>query len=192
MNSTQHNASLIAAIRGETSALHQRLDQLVMNSDPFANLDHYSRYLRMQYAFQCGIECLYQEPTLGAVFPDLPLRSRLFLVKQDLADLGVSEPSDDCKDLFPSAIDLPTATGWLYVSEGSRLGAAILFRQAAVLGLNENFGARHLAASQGGPGEKWREFTHAVSAIPFTHVETEWAKACAVAAFEYVIQLAQK
>ena len=68
-------------------------------------------------------------------------------------------------------MDLPTALGWLYVAEGSNLGAAFLLKWAAALGLNETHGARHLAASPEGRARHWRSFTEALDGIELTQAE---------------------
>ena len=61
--------------------------------------------------------------------------------------------------------------GWLYVVEGSNLGAAFLLKDAAKLGLGEEFGARHLAGAPEGRGLHWRTFTAALDEIELTEEE---------------------
>jgi protein TonB len=52
--------------------------------------------------------------------------------------------------------------GWLYVAEGSNLGAAFLLKEAVKLNLSGSFGARHLAGAPEGRGLHWRTFTAAL------------------------------
>ncbi|MGG6739801.1 UNVERIFIED_CONTAM: biliverdin-producing heme oxygenase, partial [Streptococcus suis] len=48
---------------------------------------------------------------------------------------------------------------WLYVSEGSTLGAAFLLKEVKEkLGLSETFGARNLAAYPEGRATVWKRF----------------------------------
>lgn len=85
-----------------------------------------------------------------------------------------------------SGSDLPTALGWLYVAEGSNLGAAFLLKEAAKLGLSEAFGARHLAAAPEGRGLQWRTFTAALDALELSDDEEGRVVAGAEAAFRRV------
>ncbi len=68
---------------------------------------------------------------------------------------------------------MPEALGWLYVSEGSTLGAAFLFKQAqSDLGLSADFGARNLAAYPDGRATVWRRFVASLDSDtldPATH-----------------------
>jgi heme oxygenase len=50
-----------------------------------------------------------------------------------------------------------------YVLEGSSLGARVLRRQAAALGMSAGHGARHLWAQTAAP-ENWRAFVEALNA----------------------------
>lgn len=83
---------------------------------------------------------------------------------------------------FKGAVDLPTAF-WLYVAEGSNLGAAFLFKAAAALGLDASFGARHLAGHPDGRAQHWREFTAALDALELDLEEDARVIAGAEAAF---------
>src|SRR5690606_18526810 len=83
-------------------------------------------------------------------------------------------------------VDLPTALGWLYVAEGSNLGAAFLIKEAAKLGLSQDFGARHLAGAPEGRGLHWRTFTAALDAVPLSDEDEARVIAGAEAAFRRV------
>ncbi|MCK9909832.1 biliverdin-producing heme oxygenase, partial [Microbacteriaceae bacterium K1510] len=79
----------------------------------------------------------------------------------------------------------------LYVAEGSNLGAAFLLKAAARLGLDETFGARHLAAAPEGRGLSWKKFTTALDAIALTEEEEQRVFAGARAAFSRVYALVE-
>lgn len=66
-------------------------------------------------------------------------------------------------------IDYPASLGWLYVSEGSNLGAEYLLKAAKRIGLSEEFGATHLAPAAIGRGQSWKVFTTALNAIELTY-----------------------
>lgn len=140
----------------------------------------------MQYRFHRDIEALYANATLQKILPDLANRCRLNLIEVDITDIDLPVPVLDGLPAFHREFDTATALGWLYVAEGSNLGAAILLKRAAVMGLNENFGARHLAPHSQGRGLHWRLFTEAFDALPLNGEEEERVIAGGVEAFDRV------
>jgi heme oxygenase len=154
-------------LRVMTRETHERLDHRVMNAASFATRDGYARFAASQSLFHRDIDALYADPALRAVLSNLALRRQLPLLALDLADLGAPVPPGESPPVFAAdkPIDLPTALGWLYVAEGSRMGAALLRREAAKLGLSDGFGARHLAPAPEGPAAHWRAFVAALDAV---------------------------
>lgn len=170
-----------------TNTTHEQLDSRIMSLEPFADRERFGRFLRAQYGFHREVDALYIRPELIALVPDLPERRRLALIAQDILDLGQAVPVADAPPAFQDGeIDLAAAFGWLYVAEGSNLGAAFLLKAAAALGLNETFGARHLAAAPEGRGRHWRTFVAALDGLPFGDAEVERAVQGAAAAFRRV------
>ncbi len=171
-----------------TGQAHDRLDAAIMAGRPFEDRSRYGRFLQIQHAFHRDIAPLYDVPELERLLPGLKARQRLSLTSLDLADLGVAETSAIGSPPFPAgrAVDAPAALGWLYVAEGSNMGAALLRKQAAKLGLSDDFGARHLAPAQEGPAAHWRAFTAALDAIPLQPDEEVRAVAGAAQAFDRV------
>ncbi|BAF88038.1 biliverdin-producing heme oxygenase [Azorhizobium caulinodans] len=171
-------------MKAATQAAHERIDRQIMAADPFASRENFGRFVRLQYRIHHAVDPLFRSPALAALLPDLAGRRRLDLVEQDAADLGVSLPE------LPAASDAPadvaSALGWLYVVEGSNLGAAFLLKAAAKLNLNEDFGARHLAGHPAGRGLHWRTFTAALDAVPLSEADEARAVAGAEAAFAMV------
>ncbi|MCB1470933.1 MAG: biliverdin-producing heme oxygenase [Rhizobiaceae bacterium] len=85
------------------------------------------------------------------------------LVAQDLVDLDTPAlPSatfagiDQCEG---------RQLGMAYVLEGSGLGARILLKRAAELGMSAVYGARHLAAQTDDPA-RWRSFMALLDTVP--------------------------
>ncbi|MCX8476788.1 MAG: biliverdin-producing heme oxygenase [Sphingomonas sp.] len=173
-------------LKASTQAAHERLDTRIMAGQPFRDRERYGLFLRVQYLFHRAIDPLYLIPALQAVLPDLDGRRRLAAIRQDLADLEQGVPDPDAGSAFKDRIDLPTAFGWLYVAEGSNLGAAFLFKAAAALGLDAGFGARHLAGHPDGRAQHWREFTAALDALELEPEEDARVIAGAEAAFAHV------
>lgn len=181
---SEQTGSLWERLKGETRSAHGSLDGRIMEGKPFADRDRYGRFLLVQHDFHQIVSPLYQHGELGKHLPDLSNRDRFAQVKQDLADLAIAEPAT--APAGDQSADLPTAIGWLYVAEGSNLGAAFLLKAARELGLSEEFGARHLAGAPEGRGLHWKTFTEALDTIPLTPAEADRVVAGANAAFTRV------
>jgi heme oxygenase len=158
-------ASRAKLLKAETRAVHERLDGSIMAGRPFESQERYALFLAVQHAFHRDIDALYANPTLDGLLPDLAGRRRLGDIEQDFADLGQKAPARAEAPAFGDNADIPTALGWLYVAEGSNMGAAFLIKAAGKIGLGEDFGARHLAGAPEGRGLHWRTFTEALDAI---------------------------
>src|SRR3546814_17025248 len=83
-------------------------------------------------------------------------------------------------------VDIPTALGWLYVAEGSNMGAALLRKEAAKIGLSDNHGARNLAPAPAGPAPHWRAFIAAPDSVTLAEAEEGRVINGAIAAFARV------
>jgi len=179
-------ASRARALKSRTHEAHDRLDKAIMAGDPFADRDRYGLFLTVQQPFHRDIDALYDDPRLIALLPGLQERRRLGQIEQDLTDLGLSIPTPVAPPRFEGEADLPTALGWLYVAEGSNLGAAFLFKLALKLGLSETFGARHLAGHPDGRANHWRQFTAALDAVDLSPEQEAAVAGGAETAFDRV------
>jgi len=179
-------------LKARTADAHERLDNRIMAGRPFDSRARYGLFLAVQHQFHRDIDALYSNPVLDAVLPDLAGRRRFDLVVQDLADLGLAPPDAAAAPVFGPVADVPTALGWLYVAEGSNLGAAFLLKEAAKLDLSEAFGARHLAGHPSGRGLHWRTFTAALDALEMNAAEEQRVVDGAVAAFDRVYCLVEQ
>lgn len=180
--------SLIQNLRAATRERHDRLDKSIMAAAAFETLAGYGQFAQVQYLFHRDVDGLYSQPPLAALLPDLADRRRLDLIAADLRDLDLAPPEDDAPPVFSAGgtLDVPTALGWLYVAEGSTLGAALLRREATKLGLSDTHGARHLAPAPEGPAARWRAFTEALDAVELSGDERKLAAIGAQAAFARV------
>lgn len=179
-------ASRAKLLKAETTETHSRLDQSIMAGRPFESRERYALFLTVQHQFHRDIDALYSNPDLDRLLPDLAGRRRFGDVEQDLGDLAVAAPAPAAEPAFDGEADIPTALGWLYVAEGSNLGAAFLIKEAAKLGLSEDFGARHLAGAPEGRGLHWKTFTAALDAIELDQDEEARMVEGARAAFRRV------
>lgn len=173
-------------LKAATHEAHEALDRCIMTAQPFAHRESYARFLRMQYRFHRDLDALYADTRLTGAIPDLRGRNRMESVAADLCDLHIPIPALDEMNVLPASIEWPAGLGWLYVAEGSRLGAAILLKRAADLGFSEQFGARHLAGHPDGRARHWREFTVALDSLSLSPSEEQDVIAGARAAFDRV------
>ncbi|MET0312255.1 MAG: biliverdin-producing heme oxygenase, partial [Burkholderiaceae bacterium] len=175
-------ATLSHRLKTETAAQHERMHHLMERCGPFASRESYARFVAAQYLFQRDVEHLFSDAAVKAAVPDLDLRGRQAASLADLADLGATAPRVPLGTL---AVSMPAALGWLYVSEGSTLGAAFLLKEAkAKLAVDENFGARNLAAYPEGRAASWRAFVHALDTAAYTASEQDEIVAGANAAYD--------
>jgi heme oxygenase len=148
---------------------HTKLDALVKAHAPFETQANFARFVVAQYLFQSELVSLYNDAELTVIVPDLPARCRAEAAKADLADLDTEVPAP-----VAGAVKNPTkaeALGWLFVSEGSKLGAAFLIKRAVGLGLSETFGARHLGEPAGGRAEGWKRFVKTLDGLALSAQE---------------------
>ncbi|RYG14172.1 MAG: biliverdin-producing heme oxygenase [Burkholderiales bacterium] len=182
--------TLSQRLKAETAAQHERMHLLMEQNAPFASRGAYAGFVAAQYLFQRDVEHLFKQPAVQAAVPDLQARGREAASLADLADLASPVPQDA---LATESVGMPAALGWLYVSEGSTLGAAFLFKEAqARLGLNENFGARNLSAYAEGRAVVWRRFVAALDSGGYSLVEQDEVIAGANAAFDRFGALLQR
>jgi heme oxygenase len=183
---TSHDTAQRPALRSQrlnqiTHASHTRLDALVKAHAPFDTQANFARFVVAQYVFQSELVALYNDAELVAIVPDLPARCRAEAARADLADLQTEVPAP-----VAGAVQHPgraEALGWLFVSEGSKLGAAFLIKRAVGLGLSETFGARHLGEPAGGRAEGWKSFVKSLDGLQFTAQEEAELDKGAIAAF---------
>ncbi len=184
--------SRAAGLKQATAALHERVDSAMMAGDPMQDRERYARFVAVQYRFHQLTQHYFSDPTLNQWFPGLSARERLSAVEQDCRDLGL-----DVATLQQAPLPAPQtpearaqAVGWLYVNEGSNLGAAFLYKRAQQLGLDEQHGARHLAPHPEGRGLHWQRFVAQLNAAPLSPEHEALARDGARQAFEQVIALA--
>lgn len=156
------------------------MHQLMERGRPFASRENYVRFVTAQYLFQRDVECLFSDAAVKKAIPDLASRGRAAASQADLTDLGAEIPNEHPV----TGIGMPAALGWLYVSEGSTLGAAFLLKEAKELGLSEDFGARNLAAYPEGRAIAWRRFVTHLDSLELDEQERVQVLEGAAAAFE--------
>lgn len=155
MNSTSRRFVL----RDGTWTIHQQLDAAI---GPLTSLAAYKRYLASILALRGGVESCFQHISWPDFFEGWHPTTLLPVLNQDARDMAISP------DVF-SSVALPATIsalmGMIYVVEGASLGAQILVKQASLLGLGEEFGARHLFV-QSGSLDNWKVFLSLLDKTP--------------------------
>jgi heme oxygenase len=180
-DTTQRPALRSQRLNQVTNEPHTKLDALVKAHAPFETQANFARFVVAQYLFQSELVALYNDAELIAIVPDLPARCRAEAAKADLADLDTEVPAPVAGGV--SNPSKAAALGWLFVSEGSKLGAAFLIKRAVGLGLSETFGARHLGEPAGGRAEGWKRFVRTLDGLQLTEQEEAELDQGAIAAF---------
>lgn len=176
-------------LRSRTREGHEELDAAVGGFD---TLEDYTRYIVCLGAFRATMD----EAVQRVVWPEhwdwrpTLVTASLF---EDAADLGLSRPLPARGEIDLG--DMSRLLGALYVLEGSTLGARVLRKRAAALGLDEHFGARHLALMSNDIA-RWQSFLLTLEREPAFDVERAVASADAVFAlarrcFESELQIVQ-
>lgn len=178
-------------LRAGTGDMHERLDRRINDAAAFDSVEAYGRFVQMQWVFHAEIAPLYGDAGLRAILPDLAKRQRLALVADDLADLDLAPMVEPEARFAAGHIDVGDALGWLYVAEGSNMGAALLRKAVSRLGLSDEHGGRHLAPAPEGPAAQWRLFTTALDSAELDSAGDERAVQGARAAFSRVERLAE-
>lgn len=181
--------TLTEQLKTHSKQTHDILDNLVMSMKPFESQDNYKKFLQAQYEFHKVVLPIYQNQALASQFDDLATLSRFERVKQDMADLGVAP--FDSQTPSPS-FDDNEAIGWLYCVEGSNVGAAILYKEAGKIELDETHGASHLAAHPDGRMPHWRATKAKIDALALDDNARQQAQKGADDAFAYFTKVIQE
>lgn len=180
----------VQRLKGMTDVTHERLDTRIMASEPFASRERYALFLDVQHHFHADVAPLYHSSELGGLLPGLADRCRLDALRQDIEDVTGRIAAPLAATTGP--LSVPASLGWLYVAEGSNLGAAFLLKEAAKLDLSQEFGARHLAPSPSGRGLHWRSFVAAFNTLDLSEADEMEMGEGARAAFRRVHGLVEQ
>lgn len=163
--------SLMQRLKQETAFLHDRMEELMAQAEVFENKDNYRQFTLSQYYFQKDVEHLYEDSQVQQLIPDLDVRGRSEAALQDLADLGMKPALNT---IATESVQYPQSLGWIYVSEGSTLGAAFLFKAAQEkFGYSADFAARNLAAYPEGRAIVWKRFKQTLDDANFSQQDQQ-------------------
>lgn len=173
---------LSEALKVYSRKTHDSVDEAVMSNQPFASQENYAKFLQIQYEFHETVRPLYNDIELNQQLTGLQKLARADRVNEDMRTLNV-QPAQI--DIARPMIEGAKRIGWLYCVEGSNIGAAILYKEAGKIQLDENHGASHLAAHPDGRKAHWLAFKALLDKLPLSDVEKEQALQGSDDAFSY-------
>lgn len=170
-----------------TGPIHRQLDECV---GTFSDIPAYLRYIRGMLAFRRPIETQLASTRLPAEFGAFAPNYLADALGRDIAALGAS-PDVATASGGQSLPDLSAdgLLGTLYVLEGSTLGARLLVRRAAALGLGPGNGAEHLQQQSSDLGN-WNAFAALLDSA--TEVDDETMAQAALATFAHALNAFEK
>ncbi|MFB2538043.1 MULTISPECIES: biliverdin-producing heme oxygenase [unclassified Acinetobacter] len=174
------------ALKAHSRTTHDSVDHAVMSSEPFASVENYGKFLQVQNEFHQSLKPLYTAEDLNQQFNDLASLQRADRVEADMQALNVEPAKIDVARPQPTGAK---RIGWLYCAEGSNVGAAILYKEAGKIELDENHGASHLATHPDGRMPHWRAFKAQLDALNLSDEEKQQALLGADDAFAYFKQV---
>ncbi len=151
------------ALKRATDEAHTRVEEIVQGAGMFASREGFKRYLAATFEMRARYERLLDRDGAEQVWARWPSRRIAGLVAQDIADLGGVAEAREAN--LQQALSPAELIGVLYVLEGSSLGARVLVKSVADIGLTARFGARHLFRQAGDRGA-WRSFLAMMAAAP--------------------------
>ncbi len=179
---TQEAMTFSEALKANTRDTHNDVDETVMSKQPFASHENYGKFLQAQHEFHETLRPMFDDKALNETITGLAERGRADRVIHDMKDLNVEALTD-----APArpVVDGCERLGWIYCAEGSNVGAAILYRHAGKIELDEEKGASHLAAHEDGRMRHWRAFKSQLDELSLTDEEKAEALKGADNAFAY-------
>lgn len=182
VSANRHDALLATSgrrsrLRTATAEAHARLDDIVDTAGFFRDRDRYAVYLHATLHARNPIEAALGRATVEAPPAGWPHRVIGPALRADIRDVTGFEPPADVVEATLAHTPAQTM-GVLYVLEGSALGARVLSKRAAALGMGPEYGARHLAQQISEPAA-WPAF---LSALEAAILDPEQETACIRAA----------
>lgn len=168
-------------LKDATDSLHRRIDRHIDEADFFASPGGYGDYVRRTLRARGPLEAILDRSGAGALFAAWPERRIAGALRADLDALGLPEaPAAPCDD---EPLCLAGMLGALYVLEGSAIGAHVISRRAAALGIGPASGGCHLHIQKGAP-QAFRAFLHVLETARLDAAHENECLRAAVATFE--------
>ena len=153
--------SFLENLRSKTNDSHKKLENLPVSASILSQnltVDGYLHYLHLMHDVHVQTENVVF-PILSDLIPDLEQRRKTALLENDIDAMGTSKK--DSKIVFKNAaaFSVACALGVMYTVEGSSLGGRFILKNInAVLGYDENHGAKYFAGYGNHTGSYWKNF----------------------------------
>lgn len=179
-------SDVLAALREATVQRHAQLDHAMPLAVPAPTLEHYHRHLQLLQAWLAPMHRWQSAFTDGPQDPALwQADDALDRIAADLRHSDVAALARQCRWPWPPQAGAAYRWGVAYVTEGSRLGGAVLHRRLAA----------HLAPlplhylGAPPPGPRWQRFLAALRSATATPEQRLEACAGARDAFDALLAL---
>ena len=172
-------SDVVAALRAATVERHRTIDRSMPLSRPNPQLTDYVEHLRIMRTWLQPLECWLGGSAI----------LQTSLIDADLVEAGVPERANAANGTSGRPVDATASYRWgaRYVIEGSRLGAAVLYRR-----LSHALRPHKLRYLQDGTGispDRWPNFLRELRASVKTPAEIEQACQGACASFDALIAI---
>jgi heme oxygenase len=181
-------SEVLAALRAATKERHEIIDRSMPLSRADPTLADYIDHIRLMRAWLHPLECWLYSSAYSR--PSSPQLLQTALIDADLVEAGrpfEPEPASTANKCWADDADAAYRWGARYVIEGSRLGAAVLFRRLA--NTLRPHTLRYLQYGSGASGERWQKFLRELRAGVQTSSEIEKACEGARASFDALLSL---
>ncbi len=169
-------------LRRATNASHRRLDGLVDRAGLLDSRARYGLFLQASWTARRTAERALEGSGVDDLYAAWPSRRVCDQLSQDVFDVLQSRPAEPAGAALGTLCDAQSL-GVLYVLEGSALGAQLVAKRAAAIGMTACFGGRHLAQQTSEPGA-WAAFIALLLRTPMTPSEEDRCVTAAAATFE--------
>lgn len=144
---------------------------LIEKQKTFQHLDNYKGFLTAKLAICTFVQPLYEDAVIRFQLRGINPTNRVDEIRLDMADLEISNNSSSValKCLPYGNIN---RLGWLYVVENLDRQSANWRRSVHHIGLNKDYGARHLAKGNG-CATRWLSITKMFDNLRVSEVEEE-------------------
>jgi heme oxygenase len=169
-------------------ATHAAIESVFDTRGFFTTREGYGRFLHGTYCFYLAFEQWAEGVGVKDLLEDWNERRKAPLLIKDRSAIGLT--------IDPAAIEMAVATimsfsgnraallGGLYVTEGATLGATILARRAAKIGLTSRRGGSFLSAYGQSKSLKWQAFLEVLESADLGPARFEDVEAAALDTFD--------
>lgn len=169
-------------LKAITAPQHDAVDAMIASGALLDTVSGYRRYLAATLSARRCVETSLTRSGAADLYPAWARRRIEPLVEADLADIAPALPAE-MGGSSGAAMSAGSMLGALYVLEGSAMGARVIARRVARIGMGPGFGARHLHHQAAEP-RAWPEFLDLLEVYPLTDQDDDACLHQAVATFE--------